>query len=128
MRPLLSLPLLLLSIFTSTLAIPQQAGAGIKIPGSGPARLNNGAGMLPLPVQQETNLPLGVVEKTVNYLVTLSRSVSNKEKDKIFDYLMQSGAVVKQVYDYRVSLRPQLGCWNGGARRDSEINSSPSWH
>ncbi|KAI5474171.1 proteinase inhibitor domain containing protein [Pseudohyphozyma bogoriensis] len=48
------------------------------------------------------NVPVGGSDETTNYLVTLSRVVTNLEKDSLFDYLMAKGAVVKQVYDYRV--------------------------
>jgi hypothetical protein len=34
--------------------------------------------------------------------VTLERSISNASKDKLLDFLMRQGAVVKQVFDYRV--------------------------
>ncbi|GAA5907001.1 hypothetical protein JCM5296_003908 [Sporobolomyces johnsonii] len=40
--------------------------------------------------------------ETSNYLVTLERTVTNAAKDKILDFLLRSGAIVKQVYDYRV--------------------------
>ncbi|GAA5958183.1 hypothetical protein JCM21900_002933, partial [Sporobolomyces salmonicolor] len=38
---------------------------------------------------------------TSNYLITLERAVTNAAKDKILDVLLRSGAIVKQVYDYR---------------------------
>ncbi|BGP19834.1 hypothetical protein JCM10213_003143 [Rhodosporidiobolus nylandii] len=41
-------------------------------------------------------------ESTVNYLVTLERSITNSAKDKILDVLLRSGAVVKEEYNYRV--------------------------
>lgn len=40
--------------------------------------------------------------------MTLARTVSNQQKDKLLDVLLNSGAVVKQVYDYRVSSRARL--------------------
>ncbi|CEQ38576.1 SPOSA6832_00023 [Sporobolomyces salmonicolor] len=39
-------------------------------------------------------------------LITLERTVTNAAKDKILDVLLRSGAIVKQVYDYRVRARP----------------------
>ncbi|GAA5845825.1 hypothetical protein JCM11251_001815 [Rhodosporidiobolus azoricus] len=41
-------------------------------------------------------------EASVNYLVTLDRSITNSAKDKILDVLLRSGAVVKEEYNYRV--------------------------
>ncbi|KAL8277176.1 hypothetical protein RQP46_010424 [Phenoliferia psychrophenolica] len=109
MRARLVAFLLLPLSFAVALAIPPVGAKG------GPARLNNGAGSGPAGMggmdkgnvvvaaaAAGTNNPIGGEEKSLNYLVTLSRTVTNIDKDKIFDFLMASGAVVKQVYDYRV--------------------------
>ncbi|ORY88563.1 hypothetical protein BCR35DRAFT_301302 [Leucosporidium creatinivorum] len=53
-------------------------------------------------ITEGKNAPIGGVEETANYLVTLSRTISNASKDKLLDVLMRQGAVVKQVFDYRV--------------------------
>jgi len=57
--------------------------------------------------------------------VTLERSISNASKDKLLDFLMRQGAVVKQVFDYRVR-RLACACQYPPDRVWLTSHSSPS--
>lgn len=53
-----------------------------------------------------------------NYLISLDRKITRKQEDAVLDKIMKSGAVVRDLFDYRVRFLSCFHC-SLGARADA---------